>query len=86
MEKILYKTETFEITESTRVASNCNAITFIQSGAAAFKVNQVEIPATAGAFFTVEGNANEMDVTEYRVDFGSSTTSKCTIVKKLYLS
>jgi len=78
-----YKIEVMQYNTTRKIASNCNAITFINSGAVTCLVQT--IPVVAGASLVIEGNENEMDVTEYNLDFGTSTAGILTVIRKYYI-
>lgn len=66
-----------------RTQSNCNAITIVnQSTTVPFYVNNVLI--APGNIFQVEGNDNEIDTTEYYIDF-KTLQGECLIIKKMFV-
>lgn len=69
--------------ESKRIASNCNAITILNTSTTIpFWVNNVQI--VPGNQFIVEGNENEFDVTEYFIDM-KGLQGQCTVIKKMFV-
>lgn len=79
-----YKIEPIAIYETTRIPSNCNAITFINpSGTTTVTINGV-IPLLPSSSLSIEGNANEIDITEYDVNFGTATSGVIYILKKIF--
>ena len=47
------------------------------------KINTM--PLLAGQSLSINGNENEMDATEYNIDFGTSTTGSIWVIKKINL-
>lgn len=78
-----YKIEVMQYNTTRKIASNCNAITFINGGAVTCLIQT--IPIVAGASLAIEGNAGEMDVTEYNLDFGAATNGVITVIRKYNL-
>lgn len=78
-----FRTEVQQYFESQRVSSNCNAI-FIKNTSATvpFYVNNVLVPPNN--IFTVSGNENEIDTTEYFIDM-KGQQGQVLIIKKMYL-
>lgn len=77
-----FRIEIQQYFQSTRVPSNCNAITIVnQSTTVPFYVNNVLI--IPGNIFQVEGNENEIDLTEYFIDM-KGLQGECLIIKKMY--
>jgi len=68
-------------TQTTKVISNCNAITFYNTGLVAAKINTIPLPA--GESLSIEGNENEMDITDYNIDLGTATTGTIFVIKKV---
>lgn len=66
-----YKIETNQYSENILISSKCNAITFLNVGTTNVLVNNITIIPNAN--LSIQGNANEIDVTEYRLDFGINT-------------
>jgi hypothetical protein len=78
-----FKIEIQQYFQNVRTQSNCNAITIVnQSTTIPFYVNNVLIPPQN--IFQVEGNANEIDVTEYYIDF-KGLQGECLIIKKMFV-
>lgn len=68
---IRYRTEFEQITKTTKVQSNCNSITFVvMAGSPDALINN--FPVTNATPLVIEGNAGEINVTEYNVSFGTS--------------
>ena len=78
---IRYKNEFFQYLQTVRIPSNCNAITFMNNGLVDAKINTM--PLLAGQSLSINGNENEMDATEYNIDFGTSTTGSIWVIKKI---
>jgi len=76
-----YHNEFFQYTESIRIPSKCNVITFVNNGTIDVLINF--FPVTAGSSFSIAGNQNEIDTTEYYIDFGTSTAGSIWVIKKI---
>ena len=68
---------------NTRISSNSNAITFINTGSVNFTINDLTI--SPGQSFGVTGNDNEIDTTSYNLVFPSPNApgNGCTVIRKL---
>jgi hypothetical protein len=69
------------VTENGVVESNCNAITFKNTGAATVYVKGV--PLVTGEPMEVTGNDDEMDITQYDIRFGSGA-AQLIVLRKTY--
>lgn len=76
-----YKTEIAYYTTNQRIIANCNVITFINSGSFTLYVNN--FPITAGNNLSIAGNSDEIDVTEYLIDFRGATNGEIYVIKKI---
>lgn len=76
-----YKIDIQQYANNQLVISNCNAITFINNGATSVLINN--IPLAAGANLSIQGNADELDTTEYNITVGTSTTANVIVIKKM---
>ncbi len=76
-----YKIEAQSYTSTIKIHSNCNAITFYNTGLIVAKINNIPLPV--GESLSIEGNANEMDVTIYDIDLGTATTGTVFVIKKV---
>ena len=76
-----YKIDIQQYTNNQLVISNCNAITFINNGATDVLINN--IPLVVGANLSIQGNADELDTTEYNITVGVSTTANVIVIKKM---
>lgn len=74
-----YKSEFFQYTETIRIPSLCNVITFVNNGGVDATINNFPLPA--GTTFSIAGNQDEMDITEYDINFGTSIGSVWVIKK-----
>jgi hypothetical protein len=78
-----YRTEIYNYFNSIRVKADCNAIFFKNtSPTIPFYINNVLV--NPGNIFTVSGNENEIDVTEYYIDM-KGLQGQVLIIKKIYL-
>jgi len=84
MSVVKYKVEMNQITTNEKVISNCNAITFINVGGVSALINN-SVPLVPNANLVIAGNENEMDVTEYSINFGASATGVITVIRKINL-
>ena len=78
-----YTTETKIISDNTTIDSNCNSITFYNTGTANVFVDGIKI--TPGTSFSILGNFNEMNVKYYSVLFQAPGNNQLTAVYKRYL-
>jgi hypothetical protein len=69
--------------QSTSFAPGSNAITFVNNGGSIVLLNN--IPLAIGASLSIEGNENEIDVTQYTLDFGTSTTGNVLVIQKMFV-
>jgi hypothetical protein len=69
--------------ESITFIPGSNAITFINNGATTVTVNN--IPLAVGASLSIEGNENEIDTTQYNLNFGTSTTGNVLVIQKMFV-
>jgi hypothetical protein len=69
--------------QSTSFLPGSNAITFINNGGSIVLLNN--IPLAIGASLSIEGNENEIDVTQYTLDFGTSTTGNVLVIQKMFV-
>jgi hypothetical protein len=69
--------------QSTSFVPGSNAITFINNGGSIVLLNN--IPLAIGASLAIEGNENEIDVTQYTLDFGTSTTGNVLVIQKMFV-
>jgi hypothetical protein len=81
---IKYKIDINQYSENILISSKCNAITFINIGVTNVLINNVTL--VPGANLSIQGNEGEIDVTEYRLDFGINTPvtgNLVQVIKKL---
>jgi hypothetical protein len=77
-----YKIEFLQYTEEIiEINSNCNAITFINTGTNQPLVINNVLFLPAGGSIAIEGNANELDTTVYRL----VVKETCIVLRKLFL-
>jgi hypothetical protein len=81
MEKYIIVIQQYQ--QSTSFAPGSNAITFINNGASIVLLNN--IPLAIGSSLSIEGNENEIDVTQYTLDFGISTTGNVLVIQKMFV-
>lgn len=78
-----YKIDFSQIQQNTMIRSNCNGITFINNGIIDCSINQFPLPA--GAVLEIAGDINEMDVTDYNINFVGVTNGNVAILKKIFV-
>lgn len=77
-----YRIEFLQFTETERISSNCAGITFVNIGTGNVLINN--FPVVPGASLSIDANENEIDVTEYNLNFlGAPGT--LWVVKKIYV-
>lgn len=64
----------------TDVQSNCNAITFVNGGAATAFISG--FPLVAGGTLQISGNAYEIDKTVYKIVFGAGASEVIFVMRK----
>lgn len=81
---IKYHTQIEQYSQNTNVQSGFNSAVFINSGSCRLSLNGAIL--NVGQSLSIDGNANEIDVTnQYNVVFVSAGVNpQITIVKKLY--
>lgn len=78
-----FKIEIQQYYQNVRTQSNCNAITIVnQSTSVPFYINNILIAPQQ--FLQIEGNENEIDTTEYYIDF-KGAQGECLIIKKMFV-
>jgi hypothetical protein len=77
-----YKIEINQYQQNFNLISNCNNITFINTGAVTVQVNQFTL--VAGASLSIGGNENEIDATVYNVSFSGATNGNLTVIRKIF--
>jgi hypothetical protein len=65
------------------IRSECNAITFINTGATNLQINGVNL--IPGAQLISEGNEGEFNATRYRLSFTAGGNEICTVIRKIYI-
>ena len=76
-----YKIDIQQYANNQLIQSNCNAITFINNGATPVLINNV--PLEVNANLSIQGNADELDTTEYNIKVSTSTTANVIVIKKM---
>jgi len=79
-----YRVEIIQYTNNQdKIFSDCNSITFINTGASNALIGKYII--APGAFLSVPGNLGEMDVTQYSLSFSGAGANNLTIIRKGYV-
>jgi hypothetical protein len=70
----------------TQVISNCSDITFINQGSTVCILNG-QFNLAAGTSLSISAQNNEIDITQYRLDFpnGTIANNNVTVIKKNYI-
>lgn len=82
-QKYIITIETYQ--NSKYIKSNCGDITFFNNGGNSCFVNGFELTPNTQLSFT--GNTDELDVTNYQVNFNSDTitNNSFVVIKKIYV-
>lgn len=84
MARVRYKNIIAQYAVSGKIeTTNSNAVTFKNIGNDTFKVNNISF--AKGASLTIVGNENEIDVTEYSLDVGTSTDCLLLVITKVFV-
>lgn len=79
-----YSIEVEVYTSNQKVESKCNAITFINPSGSGVTFTVNNIPILEGNSLELAGKANEIDITQYLLNFGT-VNGTCYVIKKVYL-
>lgn len=64
------------------IRSDCNSITFINTGTTNVQINGVNL--IPGAQLVSQGNEGELNTTRYRLSFSGVGLDICTVIRKTY--
>jgi len=64
------------------IRSDCNSITFINTGTANVQINGINL--VPGAQLVSQGNEGEINVSRYRLSFSGAGFQVCTVIRKIY--
>lgn len=78
-----FRTSTQIFTQPQPIKSECNAITIINTGTTNARINGV--PLTPGDQYIEQGNAGEIDTTDYLASFTGIGTNELTVIRKTYI-
>lgn len=78
-----FQEETQTYNAPSEIRSECNAITFVNTGGANVQINGINL--TPGAQLVSQGNEGEMNVTRYRLSFSGVGNEICTVIRKIYV-
>lgn len=67
----------------SEIRAECNAITFINTGASNIQINGVNL--LPGAQLVSTGNEGEFNITRYRLSFSGGGAEICTVIRKIYV-
>jgi len=77
-----YRIEIQQYQQNYNVVSQCNNITFINTGSINVQINQFTLVPNAS--LAIGGNENEIDTTIYNVSFQGATNGNLIIIKKIF--
>ncbi len=66
-----------------KLESNTNSIQFVNTGTSNCIVNRFTLLPNQS--FTITGNENEIDTTQYYITFSGAGVNQVTVIKKLYV-
>lgn len=78
-----FQEETQTYNAPSEIRSDCNAITFFNTGTSNVQINGLNIQP--GQFFVSEGNEGEINRTRYRLSFSGVGSEVCTVIRKIYI-
>lgn len=78
-----FQEETQTFNAPSEIRSDCNAITFINTGTANVQINGVNL--VPGAQLISPGNEGEINRTRYRLSFSGVGSQVCTVIRKIYI-
>jgi hypothetical protein len=81
MQKFIEEYQTYNTPSEIR--SECNAITFINTGTSNVQINGINL--TPGQQLISEGNEGEYNATRYRLSFTGGGNEICTVIRKIYI-
>lgn len=81
LQKFIEEYQTYNTPSEIR--SECNAITFINTGTSNVQINGINL--TPGQQLISEGNEGEYNATRYRLSFSGVGNEICTVIRKLYI-
>lgn len=81
MQKFIEEYQTYNTPSEIR--SECNAITFINTGSSNVQINGINL--TPGQQLISEGNEGEYNATRYRLSFSGVGNEICTVIRKIYI-
>ena len=81
MQKFIEEYQTYNTPSEIR--SECNAITFINTGTTNVQINGVNL--TPGQQLISEGNEGEFNATRYRLSFSGVGNEICQVIRKIYI-
>ena len=81
MQKFIEEYQTYNTPSEIR--SECNAITFINTGTSNVQINGINL--TPGQQLISEGNEGEFNATRYRLSFSGVGNEICTVIRKVYI-
>jgi hypothetical protein len=77
-----FQEETQTYNAPAEIRADCNAITFINTGASNIQINGVNL--LPGGQLVSPGNEGEINTTRYRLSFSGVGAQVCTVIRKIY--
>ena len=77
-----YRIDIGQYQQNINIISDCNNITFVNTGAISVQVNTFTI--VAGASLSIGGNQNEIDRTIYTINFQGATNGSLVVIRKIF--
>lgn len=77
-----FQEETQTYNSPAEIVSECNSITFINTGTSQMQINGVNL--APGDQLVSQGNEGELNKTRYRLSFSGAGTEVCTVIRKIY--
>jgi hypothetical protein len=77
-----YRIDIGQYQQNINIISDCNNITFINTGTIDVQVNTFTI--VAGASLSIGGNAEEIDRTIYTINFQGATNGNVVVIRKIF--
>ena len=67
-----------------QLKSMCNSIQFYNAGTSSVTINN-QLTLIGGQSFTIEGNENEICITDFILTFDNTAINNCLVTKKTYV-
>jgi len=78
-----YTVQITQYADNQLLPANCNSIAFVNTGTNSVLVSGYQL--ISGQSLSIDGNANEIDITQYEIIFQAGAgTNLISVIKKLY--